>query len=98
MILILRCSLFLESVTQMSTEYYHINVSPELGILAENVKNLRKKKGLSQRRLGIDADISSAIISGIENGKGNPTILVVCRLAEALDVSLSELLSDCNIR
>lgn len=81
----------------MSLEYYHIDVSPELGILAENVKNLRKKNGLSQRQLGIDAGISSAIISGIENGTGNPSVLVVCRLAEALDVSPGELLTDCKM-
>ena len=77
----------------MSTEHYHFDVSPELGILAENVKNLRNKKGLSQRQLGINAGVSSAIISGIENGTGNPSVLVVCRLAEELDVTLADLLT-----
>lgn len=80
----------------MSTENYHVDVSPELGILAENVKNLRKKKGFSQRQLGEYASISPAIISGIENGTGNPSVLAVCRLAEALDVSPGDLLTDVN--
>jgi transcriptional regulator with XRE-family HTH domain len=80
----------------MATEHYHFDVSRELGILAENVKNLRKKKGLSQRQLGTVSSISPAIISGIENGTGNPSVLAVCRLAEALDVSPGDLLTDCK--
>jgi transcriptional regulator with XRE-family HTH domain len=82
----------------MSTQYYHIHVSPVFGILAENVKNLRNEKGLTQRQLGFNAGISSAIISGIENATGNPTILTVSLLAEALDVSANELLLDCKMR
>jgi transcriptional regulator with XRE-family HTH domain len=78
----------------MSTEHYRFDVSPEFGILAENVKNFRNKKGLTQRQLGFNAGISSAIISGIENATGNPSVLTVFRLAEALDVSLADLLTD----
>ncbi len=80
----------------MTSEHYRFDVSPEFGILAENVKNLRNKKGITQRQLGINAGISSAIISGIENATGNPSVFTVLRLAEALDVSLADLLTDCK--
>lgn len=42
-------------------------------------------------QLSIAVDVSEAYISEIENGKRIPSLEVVCRLAQALKCSLSDL-------
>ena len=63
--------------------------SKKLGI---NLKKLRLKKKMSQgdisRKLGVDR----AYISSIENGRMNPTLSTLEKLAEAINVPSSKLL------
>jgi transcriptional regulator with XRE-family HTH domain len=63
--------------------------SKRLGL---NLKKLRLKKKMSQgdisRKLGVDR----AYISSIENGRMNPTLTTLEKLAEAIGVNSSELL------
>lgn len=61
-------------------------------LVGQNVKALREAKGLSQEELAHRADIHVTYLSGVENGRRNPTILVLERIANALDVSPSQLL------
>lgn len=60
--------------------------------LGRNLKRIRKEKGISQgdivRSLGMDR----AFISNIENGKTNPTLATIAKLAKAVGVSIDELL------
>ena len=60
--------------------------------LGRNLKRIRKEKGISQgdivRSLGMDR----AFISNIENGKTNPTLATIAKLAKAIGVSTDELL------
>jgi len=61
-------------------------------MLAENIKKLRTKKGLSQEKLARLADISTATLVKIEAGAAKePTITTVTKLATALGVGLDEL-------
>lgn len=55
-------------------------------ILAANVKKYRKLRGLIQEKLSEMADISTDYLSEIERGKRIPRIVVIDRLAEALDI------------
>jgi transcriptional regulator with XRE-family HTH domain len=61
-------------------------------MLAENIRKLRQKKKLAQEKLARLADISTATLVKIEAGvaKG-PTITTVMKIANALDVSIDEL-------
>ena len=60
--------------------------------LGQNIKRIRLKKRISQgdicRAIGMDRSYMSAI----EGGKVNVTIAVLEKLANALDVSVDELL------
>jgi len=60
--------------------------------LGENLKKLRLKRKMSQgdisRKLGVDR----AYISSIENGRMNPTLTTLEKLAEAIGINSSELL------
>jgi DNA-binding XRE family transcriptional regulator len=60
--------------------------------LAERVKTLRTEAGMSQEQLALEADIDRTYASQIERTIGNPSLKVICKLAEVLKVSPIELL------
>lgn len=60
--------------------------------LGENIRRMRLEKEMTQGDLcdKIGADV--AYISNVENGKKNPTLATIERIAKALGVSTDELL------
>jgi len=60
--------------------------------LKNNIKKYRKALKLTQIELSIQADVSTYYISDLEIGRRNPSIDVLCRLADALKVEPYELL------
>ncbi len=63
------------------------------GSIAKNLTKLRKREGLSIGSLAEKTGISKAAISQIEQGKGNPTISTISKLASALHVGYQEILA-----
>jgi XRE family transcriptional regulator, regulator of sulfur utilization len=60
--------------------------------LAGRLKKLRKERGWSQQRLAEAAGVSYMVITRIEQGLSKePTILSMVSLADALGVTLDEL-------
>jgi transcriptional regulator with XRE-family HTH domain len=64
-------------------------ISAQLG---QNMKRIRAKKKMSQGDIARALEVDRGYISNIENGKKNPTIATIQRLANALGVSAKELL------
>lgn len=64
----------------------------KLKIFGEQVRKLRKARGLSQEELAELAELHRNYIGGIERGERNVVLLNIVRLAKALGVPLSELL------
>ncbi len=62
-----------------------------LGQLGMRIAYLRKKKNVSQLELSIRSGVSKNYISDLENGRRNPTITILQRLANGLGVSLEKL-------
>lgn len=62
-----------------------------LQALGMRVAYLRKRKGMSQLNLSLEARIAKSYLSDLERGKRNPGVIVLTRIAEALQVSLEEL-------
>jgi len=60
--------------------------------LGENLRRLRLKKKLSQGDLSKTLGVDRAYISNIENGRMNPTLSTLEKIAGALGISSSELL------
>lgn len=61
--------------------------------LANNLRKLREKKGLSQDRLAKLADVANNTIIKIEQGENiNPTLETLKKVAKALEVSVDELI------
>jgi transcriptional regulator with XRE-family HTH domain len=63
-------------------------------LLAANVRRLRIARHLSLSELARATGMSKATLSGIENGRANPTVETLASLAGALRVSLIELLEE----
>ncbi len=61
-------------------------------IVGKNIKRIRKEKGLSQEALAFECDLHRTYISGIERVIGNPTILIIEKIATVLAVSSDQLL------
>lgn len=59
--------------------------------LGYKIRILRDKKHLSQEGLAELSNTERGYISNIENGKGNPSVIYLKQIAEALDVELVEL-------
>ena len=56
------------------------------------LKAIRLQKGLSVRTLATRAGMSYTFLSNVENGKADPSLSTLRRLAKALDVSVCELI------
>jgi len=63
-------------------------------ILVDNVKRIRKEKRISQRELEERTGIVQASLSRLENGKLDPSVSAVEKLASGLEVSPMELLTN----
>ena len=66
----------------------------QLDNFGKRLKSLRLKTGLSQEHLAFYAGTCTKEISTIERGKGNPTLLSIVSLAEALGKEPYELLME----
>ena len=59
--------------------------------IGENIRAARKSKGLKQEQLAEIAGLSTNHISKLENGKSGLQLNTLIQLADALDLSLDEL-------
>jgi len=60
--------------------------------LGNNLKRIRTKKGITQGDIARSLGVSRGFVSNIENGKTNPTLATIARLANAIRVTSDELL------
>jgi len=61
-------------------------------VLGRNIRVLRKRRGLSQEELALEADMKRSYVSDLERGTRNPSVKAVGRLAKALGVEAWQLL------
>lgn len=64
----------------------------EAAKLGKNMKRIRTEKVISQGDIARALEVSRGFISTIENGKTNPTLSTITKIAKALGVSSDELL------
>ncbi len=60
--------------------------------LGERIKTLREQQGLSQRKLALMIGSNQTHIWQIENGTVNVGLDILCRLADALEVNVRDLI------
>lgn len=59
--------------------------------LGLKIKQLRTEKDISQFDLGVEINVEKSNISRMESGRVNPRIYTLYKVAQALDIPLSEL-------
>lgn len=65
-----------------------------LNELGKRIKQLRVDKDWSQERLAFKSNLDRTYIGGIERGEGNPTVLNLKKIANALEVPLEKILTE----
>jgi transcriptional regulator with XRE-family HTH domain len=60
-------------------------------LVADNVRRLRVRAGLSLRELAARAEVSASTLSNLESGTGNPGVETLVHISGALGVPFSEL-------
>ena len=59
--------------------------------IGENIRKIRKEKGLTQKKLGELCEMNEVQIRQYELGKANPKIETAMRIANALNVDIGDL-------
>src|SRR3990167_7975796 len=62
-------------------------------VVGKNLKRLRTERGLSLERLAQSSGVSRAMLGQVELGQSAPTINVLWKMARALDVPFSALIT-----
>lgn len=63
-------------------------------VIASNLAEIRKKRGLSLDSVAELTGVSKAMLAQIENGKSNPTVTTLWKIANGLHVSFSAFLKE----
>jgi transcriptional regulator with XRE-family HTH domain len=64
--------------------------------IASAIKAQRKVMGITQEELADLAGIDRTYASQLERAIANPSLTVLCRVADALGLNLTDLLGDCS--
>lgn len=66
----------------------------EAQLFGRRLRELRKDRGLTQEALAESADLSGNYISDLELGRKVPSLTILVRLSQALDVATTDLVAD----
>ncbi len=61
-------------------------------VITNNIREIRKKNGLNQIELAERVNVGQSAISQIENGQRTPSVKLLYKMAQALKVSVEELI------
>jgi transcriptional regulator with XRE-family HTH domain len=71
---------------------------PAAAHLGRNLSTLRRTRGLTQAALAKAADLPRSTIANLESGEGNPSLVVLVKVSDALGVPVDELLASGRAR
>lgn len=63
-------------------------------LVGENVRRLRKQAGMSQEDLAYSVGVDVRYLGGIERAQENPSLKVLVKIADCLNVAPHKLLMD----
>ncbi len=72
--------------------------NPMLAGLGERVRSLRERRGITRKTLAAATGVSERHLANLEYGDGNPSVLVLQQVADALHCPAAELLGDFTTR
>ncbi|MFC1561284.1 helix-turn-helix domain-containing protein [Candidatus Latescibacterota bacterium] len=68
---------------------WSMNVLNKFG---DRIRSLRKEKSISQEKLAELADLHRTYIGAVERGERNISLINIKKIADALDISISQLM------
>ncbi len=84
----------MESQSQNSIFMYNFFKGAFFMEFSTILKELRQEKGLTQRQLAQECNLSPQCISALEKGINSPTAITLTNLSKFFNVSISELLGE----
>jgi DNA-binding XRE family transcriptional regulator len=92
MILIVRSLIFYIANRISQANLWRNRIKTKIQIeFGKRVRSLRLAKGYSQEELAFKAKLDRTYVGGIERGERNPSLKNIAKLAEILEVPISEL-------
>ena len=70
---------------------------PALIALGEAIRRVRLKQEISQEKLALMAGVDRSYVGRVERGDNNVAILTLLKIAQALDVSLKDLMKEAKL-
>jgi transcriptional regulator with XRE-family HTH domain len=70
---------------------------PALIALGEAIRRVRRKQEISQEKLALMAGVDRSYVGRVERGDNNVAVLTLLKLAQALDVSLKDLMKEAKL-
>ena len=70
---------------------------PALVALGAAIRRLRKERGISQERLASASSIDRAYMGSVEKGDQNVSFTMVVRVAQTLELTLTELVAEARL-
>ena len=61
-------------------------------MLGNELRKARENADLTQEQLALDADVDRTYISMLENNKKSPTVDMLFRLCDAMDIAASDII------
>jgi len=62
--------------------------------LGERIRALRARRGMTRRTLAVQSGVSERFLAEVESGTGNPSVLTLRQLANALDMKMEMLANE----
>ena len=62
-------------------------------LFCENLKNIRKEKGLSQKQVALKLNVVESCYANWEQGRTEPNISMLRKLCELFNITLDELIN-----
>ena len=70
---------------------------PALISLGEAIRRVRLKQEISQEKLALMAGVDRSYVGRVERGDNNVAVLTLLKIAQALDVSLKDLMKEAKL-
>lgn len=67
------------------------NKHPELVLLGQNIRKLRRSKGFTQESLAFEAGLDRSYLGGVERGERNLSFLTLSAIAKCLSCDIAKL-------
>jgi len=65
--------------------------------LGNSIRSVRRKVYLSQEGLALEAQLDRSYVGGVERGEHNLTLINLCKIADSLGLTPSDLLRDAGL-